>query len=500
MDENDKNNTNDDSLVYNSPEDANKPEKNGDGEVYATFSAKTPPPVNESANPYAKLPKSKKKKSKKSLVLIFLAAFVAAILLFAVIVTSAYYIWIHTPLDDMPEIVEPAEPDVSGNIDPDEPIESDYSLGNLPGSNIPRKTNLLVLGIDDEADLADVIMILSYDHLTGKVDALSIPRDTRIRVTEQINEIMKEKIGKTISGEIKINSVSNVVGDEYRAYFYELVLESYFRVKMNYYVEIDIAAFRGIVEAVGGIEMEIRPQGLHYTDEKQGLYINVPGGWQRLNGEMAEGVVRFREYRMGDIDRIDVRHQFMKAFFSQVLTRDAIMNDPIKFISSIITNVKTDFDIISDGAKYLPVLNALNGNSFEFKTLDGYALPPAEGAYFIFYRDQAEAYLKETILNYDVPDSESIGNDKTKTICVMNGTDTPDAAENAADMLKDKGFNAVSGEAYLGTQAKETRIVVKDETYGLSLVNFFKNAVVQVDGNVQSDYDIVIILGTDDEQ
>ena len=49
--------------------------------------------------------------------------------------------------------------------------------------------NLLVAGVDDEGTRADVIMLFNYNPELGRINILSIPRDTRIKVRNRIGKI-----------------------------------------------------------------------------------------------------------------------------------------------------------------------------------------------------------------------------------------------------------------------------------------------------------------------
>ena len=71
------------------------------------------------------------------------------------------------------------------------------------------------------------------------------------------------------------------------------------------------------------------PIDMKYTDKKQGLYINLKAGVQKLDGDKAEQVVRFRhnsdgstypaEYGIEDIGRMKTQRNFLKALAKQTL-------------------------------------------------------------------------------------------------------------------------------------------------------------------------------------
>ena len=59
-------------------------------------------------------------------------------------------------------------------------------------------------------------------------------------------------------------------------------------VKINYLVEIDYAAFRNLIDAIGGVEMYI-DRDMYYDDDAQDLHIHFNAGETvLLDGQKAE--------------------------------------------------------------------------------------------------------------------------------------------------------------------------------------------------------------------
>jgi LCP family protein required for cell wall assembly len=78
-------------------------------------------------------------------------------------------------------------------------------------------------------------------------------------------------------------------------------------------VEFTFDAFRETIDALGGVEFDV-PQNMNYDDPQQGLSIHLKKGYQLLDGDKAEQLVRFRNYPMGDIDRTKVQFDFLYSF------------------------------------------------------------------------------------------------------------------------------------------------------------------------------------------
>lgn len=73
---------------------------------------------------------------------------------------------------------------------------------------------------------------------------------------------------------------------------------------IDYYAIINIDIFKNLVDAMGGVEVNV-PYDMKYTDFAANLFIDLDAGVQQLDGEEAAGFVRFRNTPTGDYSRID---------------------------------------------------------------------------------------------------------------------------------------------------------------------------------------------------
>jgi LCP family protein required for cell wall assembly len=160
----------------------------------------------------------------------------------------------------------------------------------------------------DEADYnADVIMVAAFDKKNGKLNVLSIPRDTMVDVTRS-----NKKINACYGvGKSDTNKVSDGVAGISKA------LKTVIGFAPDYYCVIKFEGFQKLVDAIGGVTYNVE-QNLVKTDGPP--YINIKKGLQKLNGEQALNLVRFRGYPTGDLKRIETAQGFIKATMKQVLT------------------------------------------------------------------------------------------------------------------------------------------------------------------------------------
>ncbi|MCL2855455.1 MAG: LCP family protein [Defluviitaleaceae bacterium] len=220
-------------------------------------------------------------------------------------------------------------------------------------------------------------MVGIFNGETGYVDLISVPRDSVVEVTPQLREEFAA-IGRQgwVSG---LNSfILAEMTTRARPHGREFIqnhLEAILDIEIDYYVAMDLAAFRYIVDAVGGISMYIPQPGLRYFGNEYGpggIDIDVPPGYQMLDGRRAEMVVRFRNHPRGDLFRVELQQQFMTNFFAQSLNQESIMNDPMTLVTTFITHVETNLGIIS-AAQYnaAGMFGMLNADNIAFHMMPG---------------------------------------------------------------------------------------------------------------------------------
>lgn len=174
------------------------------------------------------------------------------------------------------------------------------AYGNLYTSKNENVTYMLVTGVDLSERLTDIIVVVCFDHAKNTISCLQVPRDTFAGddvKSYRINTVY----GAARENETGINALRRK-------------LASYLGVPIDHYVIFTIKGFMNVVDAVGGVEINItQKEGISIEDQNHiGTLYNIGPGWVTLDGNAAAGFVRKRHggeegYRKGDISRLEAQ-------------------------------------------------------------------------------------------------------------------------------------------------------------------------------------------------
>jgi len=151
-----------------------------------------------------------------------------------------------------------------------------------------------------EARLGQHTDTIIYVNIVGnKVYMVSVPRDIYLpQHRQKVEELEAAKINAVYT------SGKFIYGEGSRADHLRRAVSELLGVPIDYYAVVNIDIFEELVDALGGVEVDV-PVRMYHRDQAAGLLIDLQPGLQRLDGEQAAGFVRFRGTLRGDIDRID---------------------------------------------------------------------------------------------------------------------------------------------------------------------------------------------------
>ena len=169
----------------------------------------------------------------------------------------------------------------------------------------------LVAARDVASGCTDVIIVGRFDTENHTINMVSIPRDTMTnRADLKINTAYA---GNLASGGNGIDGLKREI-------------QKLIGFEIDSYAIVDVEAVEKLIDAIGGVYFDV-PMDMHYSDVSQDLEIHINKGYQKLSGSDAVKVLRFRKgYANGDLGRINVQHDFIKALAEQVLDIGNIPN------------------------------------------------------------------------------------------------------------------------------------------------------------------------------
>ena len=236
----------------------------------------------------------------------------------------------------------------------------------------PPVTNVLIMATDEDGTRTDTLMLASFAKKTKEISLLSVPRDTYVTVSEENFKLMREDFPQPGSRNMKINAVHHFGGEKYGVELLKEEIANLLDVNVDFYVKVDFDAFVHIIDSIGGIEFDV-PVNMSYSDPLQNLYINLQKGPQKLNGEQAEHLLRYRSgYADADLGRIRVQQDFVKAFAEQTVSKGTILSHPGVYLDVMFKYdyIKTDAEFF-DAVTYAFLIGGIKTNNIKTQTLPG---------------------------------------------------------------------------------------------------------------------------------
>lgn len=195
---------------------------------------------------------------------------------------------------------------------------------------------VLILGVSEDisAKLTDTIILCGYNPSTQKAFMLSVPRDTFVgKNPASANGYDKINAQFQKSAEKTVESVELLTG-----------------VDIDYYVIVRNISITSIFECFGSIDFDV-PINMNYDDPTQDLHIHLKKGYQTLQPNQIEQLLRFRHnndgtsypssYGDNDYGRMRTQREFIKAAMEQILSLQNV--GKLKDLASMVyTNLQTN--------------------------------------------------------------------------------------------------------------------------------------------------------------
>ncbi|WP_026575903.1 LCP family protein [Bacillus sp. UNC438CL73TsuS30] len=203
--------------------------------------------------------------------------------------------------------------------------ESKRVFKNVPVEN----TSILFIGVDDSSKRkegnprSDALMVATFNKKDKSIKLLSIPRDSYVYIPEK--NIYTKITHAHAYGGVKLTLDT---------------VEELLDMPINYYVKMNFNAFMDIINALGGIDVNVPYTFTEQDSQDHKGAITLQKGMQHLNGEQALALARTRHYD-SDIYRGKRQQEIMKSILSQATSVKNVTSYS-KVIDAVGKNMTTD--------------------------------------------------------------------------------------------------------------------------------------------------------------
>ena len=401
------------------------------------------------------------------------------------------------------------------------------STGNNPAPSTTtskERVNILLLGTDQrESEVgqptrSDTMILLTIDPVGKTMGMLTIPRDMWVPIPG-LDKALEERI-----------NTAHFYGDLYKypgggPVLAKKTVQYNLGVPVHYYVRIDFKGFEKIVDALGGVTINVDKaiRDNAYPDGNFGtISIYIPAGLQHMDGETALRYVRTR-HSDSDFGRTRRQLQFLMAMRDQALKLNVLTKLP-SLISQFRDSVKTDLsanEIIS----LARIAGQVETGDIIARSIDETMISswvtPQGGDVLIPKRDEIKKVIDEVFgpstqatvppvksaLPTVAPTPAPVQNAEVRArllsdgarIEVLNGTNTKGLAGRAQTYLNTLGYNVVTiGDAGRYDYSETVIVYYAEKQYTqASLAKLFavRPENIRPAPSARMDVDIRVILG-----
>lgn len=254
--------------------------------------------------------------------------------------------------------------------------------------DVPIEEKTAITGLETGGEgFADAVILISLNIESGKIKIFAIPRDTIVPVkvvdsagyfvrTENIQLTAQHAYGQTAEegAELMVEAVSNL----------------FYKVPIQRYCSINLAAIPILNDAIGGVDVQV----LEDVSGPTGTY--HAGDTIHLEGEMARDYVQQRDTNIygSSLKRLEREKQYMTNYFATA--KEAVKNDmtlPVTLYQSLQPNMCTNITV-EDIAYLVPELLKIPLDAEDMMTIPGEA---TWGEYLEYNVDTEQ--LKEIVIN-----------------------------------------------------------------------------------------------------
>ena len=335
---------------------------------------------------------------------------------------------------------------------------------------------------------ADTLILAHIDPANDHIIMVQFPRDLWV----PIPGIGENKINSALleGPELMVRTMKELTG-----------------LEINKYLQVNIAGFRDLVDAIGGVDICI-PEPIPF-DPKTGIEIPEDEvGIVHFDGDRAIRFVRSRNFETGDFERIQNQQKFMAAAIDKITSTSTLLNPTriLKLADIAGKNLRTDQHTTINGIRNLAQqFRGFTPERFEAYIVPNLGIGNVNGISTVEYDPTTAQVLFDAIAKNESPaEAPGVTNIAPSTIRVgvYNGTGVDGTAGEAAEELQaatDVGDGPVQIiEVADARRTNFTQTVIEYEPDAEKMAQAVANAVPGgelVEKNTPSGIDVEIIVG-----
>ena len=264
-----------------------------------------------------------------------------------------------------------------------------HTRSNGGWSLFGRQQNILLLGVDSngagtdkwKGTRSDTIIVLNIDPASHSVNAISIPRDSKVYIAGS-------------HGVDKINSAHAYGGIDLA----KKTVEDTLGIHINKYIVVHDDGVEEVIDALGGIPIYVEKR-MNYDDFAGKLHIHLEKGNHVLSGKEAIGYLRYRHDGLGDIGRTQRQQWFLRGFLSRLQNPQAISKIP-QIVSITKKYIKTDMSVY-ELSQLAALAKGFDEGNIQIAMLPGAPNVKGGASYWILDPDKVQDVVNRLIYRED---------------------------------------------------------------------------------------------------
>ncbi|KDN57719.1 LCP family protein [Exiguobacterium sp. AB2] len=242
--------------------------------------------------------------------------------------------------------------------------------------------SVLLAGVDGGALLeegrTDSLMVATFNKESRQVTLVSIPRDAYVDIVTTDGEF-KDKINHAYS----YGGIDTTIA----------TVENLFDIPIDYYATINFDGIEDLVDAVGGVEVDV----LIPISGRATGNVELEPGVQTLNGQEALAYARMRkDDPEGDVGRAKRQQQVLEAIINEATTINSFAKLN-RIMNAVGNNIRTNMTL-AEASQLQPYTKSLR--SFNQETLKGGDL--TIGGVYYYEIDEADLEDKQALLKTEL--------------------------------------------------------------------------------------------------